>query len=179
MKQYASSIKKVCVLALTCIFTLNLLLYASYIASHVGSCWTSALTRSLVDSLQGKEIIEYYLRELEEEGITYIPRWTPPVVPGNRRPQLPPPSSARAIPVKGAKNGPDSKDPAELAVGTPDGRSTVTCHYSVLLFKLFFAGKTNITSLLDGLKPLNHLRKRQMQVYVERVCICSYLLILL
>lgn len=39
--------------------------------------------------------------------------------------------------MKGAKNGPDSKDLAELAVGTPDGRSPLTCHYSVL-FKLFF-----------------------------------------
>lgn len=28
--------------------------------------------------LQGKEIIEYYLRELETEGITHIPRWSPP-----------------------------------------------------------------------------------------------------
>lgn len=28
--------------------------------------------------LQGKEIIEYYLRELETEGITQIPRWSPP-----------------------------------------------------------------------------------------------------
>lgn len=27
--------------------------------------------------LQGKEIIEYYLRELETEGITQIPRWSP------------------------------------------------------------------------------------------------------
>ncbi|KAK3520410.1 hypothetical protein QTP70_024160 [Hemibagrus guttatus] len=27
---------------------------------------------------KGKEIIEYYLRELESEGITHIPRWTPP-----------------------------------------------------------------------------------------------------
>lgn len=28
--------------------------------------------------LQGKEIIEYYLTELEKEGITHIPRWSPP-----------------------------------------------------------------------------------------------------
>ncbi|KAH0629536.1 hypothetical protein JD844_011668, partial [Phrynosoma platyrhinos] len=28
---------------------------------------------------KGKEIIEYYLKQLEEEGVTYIPRWTPPV----------------------------------------------------------------------------------------------------
>lgn len=118
------------------------------------------MTRSLVDSLQGKEIIEYYLRELEEEGITYVPRWTPRVVPGNGRPQLPPPSSARAIPAKGAKNGPDSKDLAELAVGTPDGRSPLACRCFVLLFKLsffflFFAGKTSNASSLDGFKPLN------------------------
>lgn len=29
---------------------------------------------------KGKEIIEYYLRQLEEEGITFVPRWTPPSV---------------------------------------------------------------------------------------------------
>lgn len=33
---------------------------------------------SYVLFLQGKEIIEYYLRELEKEGITYIPRWRTP-----------------------------------------------------------------------------------------------------
>lgn len=26
---------------------------------------------------QGKEIIEFYLKELEDEGITHVPRWTP------------------------------------------------------------------------------------------------------
>lgn len=31
-------------------------------------------------TLKGKEIIEYYLRQLEEEGITFVPRWTPPPV---------------------------------------------------------------------------------------------------
>uniref|UniRef100_A0A8D0VI57 SEC14 like lipid binding 1 n=1 Tax=Sus scrofa TaxID=9823 RepID=A0A8D0VI57_PIG len=29
---------------------------------------------------KGKEIIEYYLRQLEEEGITFVPRWTPPAL---------------------------------------------------------------------------------------------------
>lgn len=29
---------------------------------------------------KGKEIIEYYLRQLEEEGITFVPRWTPPAI---------------------------------------------------------------------------------------------------
>ncbi|XP_067860304.1 SEC14-like protein 1 [Heptranchias perlo] len=28
---------------------------------------------------KGKEIIEYYLKQLEEEGISYVPRWTPTV----------------------------------------------------------------------------------------------------
>lgn len=68
----------------------------------------------LLSALKGKEIIEYYLRELEEEGVTYVPRWTPPVVS----------SKAMAIPVKA---GPDSRDPSytpEQVVGTPDGRSS-------------------------------------------------------
>lgn len=77
-----------------------------------------SLSRSVPDLVctQGKEIIEHYLRELEEEGVTYIPRWTPPVVS----------SMAKAIPVKASKTGPDSKDhtyTTELVVGTPDGTS--------------------------------------------------------
>lgn len=127
MKQYASSIKKV-----------------SCVVRHLGSspAFGSDLSSLclLLLPLQGKEIIEYYLRELEEEGVTHIPRWTPPVVPGNGRPQLlPPPSSARAIPAKGAKNGADGKDPAELTVGTPDGLCllvSVTVQLRLLLEKL-------------------------------------------
>lgn len=30
---------------------------------------------------QGKEIIEFYLKELEDEGITHVPRWAPSSVP--------------------------------------------------------------------------------------------------
>ncbi|XP_068435212.1 SEC14-like protein 1 [Clinocottus analis] len=74
---------------------------------------------------KGKEMIEYYLKELEEEGVTYIPRWTPPVVSSPARLQLLPRSTARAIPVSGVKTGPDSKDPscpAELAAGSPDDK---------------------------------------------------------
>ncbi|XP_035511517.1 SEC14-like protein 1 [Morone saxatilis] len=74
---------------------------------------------------KGKEIIEYYLRELEEEGVTYIPRWTPPVVSGTARLQLLPPSTAKTVPVNGAKGGLDSRDPAcpaELVVGSPDDK---------------------------------------------------------
>ncbi|XP_060882725.1 SEC14-like protein 1 [Labrus mixtus] len=76
---------------------------------------------------KGKEIIEYYLRQLEEEGVTYIPPWTPPVVTGrvSTRLQLHPPSTARPIPVRGANNGPDSKDPpgpSELLAGSPEDK---------------------------------------------------------
>lgn len=95
---------------------------ASYVALVPPPAFCSKVSCSPLLTPQGKEIIEYYLRELEEEGVTHIPRWTPPVVPSNGRPQLlPPPSSARAIPAKGAKSGADGKDPAELTVGTPDG----------------------------------------------------------
>lgn len=40
----------------------------------------NALTNGLdIFFFKGKEIIEYYLRQLEEEGIKFIPRWIPPV----------------------------------------------------------------------------------------------------
>ncbi|XP_069381215.1 SEC14-like protein 1 [Paralichthys olivaceus] len=76
---------------------------------------------------KGKEIVEYYLRELEEEGVTHIPRWTPPVVSGTAGARLlvPPPSTPRAIPVISAKDGLPSKDPAcpaELVSGSPDDK---------------------------------------------------------
>ncbi|XP_034567822.1 SEC14-like protein 1 [Notolabrus celidotus] len=72
---------------------------------------------------KGKEIIEYYLTELEEEGVTYMPRWSPPVVSGASRLQTL--SAARSIPGRGANNGQDSKDPAgpsELPPGSPDDK---------------------------------------------------------
>ncbi|XP_070837139.1 SEC14-like protein 1 [Chaetodon trifascialis] len=68
---------------------------------------------------KGKEIIEYYLRELEEEGVTCIPCWTPPVVSGTAGLQPLPCSTSRTIPVNSAK------DPAcstELVVGSPDDK---------------------------------------------------------
>uniref|UniRef100_A0A3Q2UJ94 SEC14-like protein 1 n=2 Tax=Fundulus heteroclitus TaxID=8078 RepID=A0A3Q2UJ94_FUNHE len=63
---------------------------------------------------KGKEIIEYYLRELEEEGVTHIPRWTPPVEGGLL-------SADKAVPVSGADGGLPGKDsapPTEL-MGCP------------------------------------------------------------
>ncbi|KAM4635686.1 SEC14-like protein 1 [Polymixia lowei] len=76
---------------------------------------------------KGKEIIEYYLRELEEEGTTHIPRWTPPVPPpaATARLRLPALSLTRAIPVPGAKDGQPRKDPAgptESPAGSPDDK---------------------------------------------------------
>ncbi|XP_023252913.1 SEC14-like protein 1 [Seriola lalandi dorsalis] len=72
---------------------------------------------------KGKEIIEYYLRELEEEGVAYIPRWTPTVVSGAAGAglQLPPPSTDRAIPVNNA-NDEDPACPTELVAGSPDDK---------------------------------------------------------
>lgn len=111
MKQYASSIKKVRASGTDARFTPSV--PRSVIDLRTPS---PSPTSSLRSVLQGKEIIEYYLRELEEEGVTYIPRWTPPVVS----------STAVAIPVRASKTGQDSKDPShttEPVVGTPDGRS--------------------------------------------------------
>lgn len=83
--------------------------------------------------LQGKEIIEYYLRQLEEEGITFVPRWTPP--PTAPASELPPPCKQQpavstVAPVEtGQKEGPVSEavsNPSgapEPLGGTPDGGS--------------------------------------------------------
>ncbi|OXB55086.1 hypothetical protein ASZ78_012023, partial [Callipepla squamata] len=38
---------------------------------------------------RGKEVIEHYLKELISQGITFIPRWTPPVTHGQRAEQGP------------------------------------------------------------------------------------------
>ncbi|XP_068605936.1 SEC14-like protein 1 [Brachionichthys hirsutus] len=72
---------------------------------------------------KGKEIIDYYLRELEEEGVTRMPRWTPPVTSDTSKLKLMPPTAPRASPGKAAKNRPSSKDsPTELPVGSPDDK---------------------------------------------------------
>lgn len=39
--------------------------------------------------LQGKEVIEHYLKELISQGITFIPRWTPPPVWGQKDERTP------------------------------------------------------------------------------------------
>lgn len=89
--------------------------------------------------MKGKEIIEYYLKQLEEEGITFVPRWTPPVACKSesstshlRRPVSP----AINIPESATKEGLSNKEilntsssPSEPTAGTPDGMGV----WSVLL----------------------------------------------
>lgn len=70
---------------------------------------------------QGKEIIEYHLKQLEEEGITHMPRWVPPPIPTT--PHQPPVSSARAIPACSSRVHPSSTD---VLPGSPDGEMNHT-----------------------------------------------------
>jgi len=82
-----------------------------------------------VCSPQGKEIIEYYLRELEQEGVTHVPRWTPSPAPksasATAAPALTAPLLAsRPISIPGPKDGAPSSgsSPPELPPASPDGR---------------------------------------------------------
>lgn len=82
-------------------------------------------------ALKGKEIIEYYLRQLEEEGVTFVPRWTPrSVAPPSEtavsgRKQVA--ALAVVVPDAAQKEGLGSEalsSPSgapEPVVGTPDG----------------------------------------------------------
>lgn len=68
---------------------------------------------------QGKEIIEFYLKELEDEGIDHVPRWTPsspPQVvsrPTSLSTSPPPPPKPAAAPSVCVSQPSESKD------GTP------------------------------------------------------------
>lgn len=95
-------------------------------------------------SSQGKEIIEFYLNELEDEGITHVPRWTPssvslplprPTSLSTSPPTLPKLATAPAVSLPqptDAKDGPsqDAKQDSgalqadgltEILAGTPEG----------------------------------------------------------
>ncbi|XP_053565592.1 SEC14-like protein 1 isoform X1 [Bombina bombina] len=81
---------------------------------------------------KGKEIIEYYLNQMEQEGIAYLPRWSPspvlqPVksIPTSERPVSP----AQNIPITKAPEGHNSKEgprlatsPSETLSSTPDDK---------------------------------------------------------
>ncbi|KAE8577055.1 hypothetical protein XENTR_v10004412 [Xenopus tropicalis] len=77
---------------------------------------------------KGKEIIEYYLNQLEQEGITSMPRWTPEIA---QRQETKTDTSGRAmsppqsIPTKSA-DGPSSKDglPSSPTAATHELSST-------------------------------------------------------
>ncbi|KAL0152952.1 hypothetical protein M9458_051781, partial [Cirrhinus mrigala] len=64
---------------------------------------------------KGKEIIEFHLKQLEEEGITHVPRWAPPPAPTTYHGL--PVSSARAIPACSSRAHPGSTD---VLPGSPD-----------------------------------------------------------
>lgn len=75
---------------------------------------------------QGKEIIEFYLKELEDEGITQVPRWTPSSLPlpAPRPTSLsaspPAPPTLAATPVASVLLAADGKD-ATLQDAKHDG----------------------------------------------------------
>lgn len=85
--------------------------------------------------LKGKEIIEYYLRQLEEEGITFVPRWTPPSITPSSETSLSSGKQAAALaivtPEAALKEGPSSEalsNPSgapEPVATTPDGGFTL------------------------------------------------------
>ncbi|KAI7803939.1 putative SEC14-like protein 1 [Triplophysa rosa] len=56
---------------------------------------------------KGKEIIEFYLNQLEEEGITHVPRWVPPTPTTTTQLTV---SSARAIPACSSRTHSGSTD---------------------------------------------------------------------
>lgn len=98
---------------------------------------------------QGKEIIEFYLNELEDEGITHVPRWTPssvslplprPTSLSTSPPVLPNLATAPAVSVPQPTDAKDSTSQdtkqdggalqadslAEILAGTPEGLFTRT-----------------------------------------------------
>ncbi|XP_043088671.1 SEC14-like protein 1 isoform X2 [Puntigrus tetrazona] len=66
---------------------------------------------------RGKEIIEFHLKQLEEEGITHMPRWAPPPTPAPCHAL--PVSSARAIPACSSRAHLGSTD---VLPGSPDDK---------------------------------------------------------
>ncbi|XP_004071587.1 SEC14-like protein 1 [Oryzias latipes] len=64
---------------------------------------------------QGKEIIEHHLRELQEEGLTHIPRWTASAESAR-------PTFSAAIPVNAGGEGQAGNPATELVAGSPDDK---------------------------------------------------------
>ncbi|XP_012588459.1 PREDICTED: SEC14-like protein 1 [Condylura cristata] len=69
---------------------------------------------------KGKEIIEYYLRQLEEEGVTFVPRWAPPPA----MPSAETPACSAQLAVASAAATPDAAQKEGLtseALSSPSG----------------------------------------------------------
>lgn len=98
---------------------------------------------------QGKEIIEFYLKELENEGITHVPRWAPSsqslALPGPNSLSVSPPDLTKHTSLEAAtvSQNAEPKDVAaqdvkqeggalqadgltEILAGTPEGSSLLT-----------------------------------------------------
>lgn len=100
--------------------------------------------------LQGKEVIEHYLKELISQGITFIPRWSPPAAKDERAPAV-----GRApgdIPLDPGAAGSSREPPASPCPApepaSPDGRhcpgssthSAALSLFSFLLASGFLSG---------------------------------------
>lgn len=102
--------------------------------------YTSILIKRTVLLFKGKEIIEYYLKQLEEEGVTHIPRWTPikyNIDHGGsyvRRP-LSSPVNVPGTAIKEALNPKEMNtcnNASDPTVGTPDG-ALLDCLHSYFM----------------------------------------------
>lgn len=98
----------------------------------------SLLNLMNVYPFQGKEIIEFYMKELEDEGVTHIPRWAPapafPVASSTPARLELPVTPSIAIPVSSTRDANSNGEctgssppgsPVEPPAGTPDGEWTV------------------------------------------------------
>lgn len=95
---------------------------------------------------QGKEIIEYYLNELEVEGILHVPRWIPPSrslprptslstspailpkhvgAPALCAPHASDPNDGSGLEAKQDGGAPQTDGLTEILAGTPEGLFTV------------------------------------------------------
>ncbi|XP_042336755.1 SEC14-like protein 5 isoform X1 [Sceloporus undulatus] len=73
---------------------------------------------------RGKEVIEHYLKELISQGITFIPRWTPPAVRGKLDQRTPSRCSSSTVPAESHTHGSDKEQRGNacpsVEASTPD-----------------------------------------------------------
>ncbi|XP_075999333.1 SEC14-like protein 1 [Genypterus blacodes] len=71
---------------------------------------------------KGKEIIEYFLRELEDEGVTHVPRWAPAIVHTADDTTLKRPASSAARSILVNRTNEDPRGSTDLLCGSPDDK---------------------------------------------------------